>query len=605
MSPSSSSSLSDSRAPAPGAAPAPGTLGRLWSLVRVKRRPLFAAALCQALQALSFLPFYAGLGWFIDHVLRADALSVETRLVRTGIFLLGNLALWPVHMALTVRAFALTQTLVRTAVAELRLLVVDQLQRVSLSFFARRGAGALSNQVTVDMERIEAFLSTASGLLFVNTVIGAASLVYLAWLNVRLAALAFAFVPVQVFVMRKLGARLGHMHARTQQATEGFAAQIVELIAGMRLVRSFGNEELATARLAASIEEMRSAGLAASVATRWMMMALQMAQQFLPTLVWCAGGWMLMQKQTTLGELMALVGMLPFVQAGMSAFFQCWEAWLGAAPSAAAIFSLIDSRELDAFIEPRRAVTLTGALALENVSFFYPESERPAVREISASFPAGQQVGLVGATGAGKSTFTDLAMGFYLPSAGTVTYDGHPLAEIGQRQLRRATAIMGQEAFLFATTVRENIRFGRPDATDAEVERAAARAQAHEFIARLDQRYDTLVGERGATLSGGERQRIALARLFLRDPRIVVLDEPTSALDLETEARLQEDLEAFCRGRTTFIVAHRLSTLRQVDRILVFEEGRIVEDGAPDALFSTPDSRLARLARAGRDGVKA
>jgi len=578
-------------------------LARLWSLIRAERRALWGAAIFQALQALSFLPFYAGLGWFIDHVLREEGQSVRVRLVRMGIFLLGNLALWPVHIACTVRAFALTQTLVRSAVAELRLMIVDQLQRVSLSFFARRGAGAVSNQVTVDMEKIEAFLSTASGLLFVNTVIGVASLLYLAWLNPRLALLAFAFVPLQVLVMRKLGGRLGRMHARTQQATEGFAARIVELIAGMRVVRSFGNEELAASRLAASIEEMRAAGLAASVATRWMMMGLQMAQQFLPTLVWCAGGWMLMRGETTLGQLMALVGMLPFVQAGMSASFQSWEAWLGAAPSAAAVFGLIDTRELDAFIEPRRQVTLTGAVTLEDVSFVYPDSERRAVDSVTVSFPAGQQVGLVGTTGAGKSTFVDLVMGFYLPTTGTVSYDGHPLAEIGQRQLRRATAIMSQEAFLFATTVRENIRFGRPDASDAEVEVAAHRAQAHAFIGRLDRGYDTIVGERGATLSGGERQRIALARLFLRDPRLVVLDEPTSALDLETEAKLQDDLESFCRGRTTFIVAHRLSTLRRVDRILVFESGRVVEEGAPTELLTRPDSRLARLARAGTGGA--
>jgi ATP-binding cassette subfamily B protein len=291
--------------------------------------------------------------------------------------------------------------------------------------------------------------------------------------------------------------------------------------------------------------------------------------------------------------------MLPFVQAGMGAFFQSWEAWLAAAPSAGAVFGLIDTRELDAFIEPRRAVSLSGAVSLEGVSFAYPGQGRQALTDLSVSFPAGEQVGLVGATGAGKSTFVDLVMGFYLPTAGNLCYDGHALADIGQRQLRSATAILSQEAFLFATTVRENIRFGRPDATDAEVEHAARRAHAHAFIAAFDHGYDTPVGERGATLSGGERQRISLARLFLRDPRIVVLDEPTSALDLETEARLQQDLDAFCEGRTTFVVAHRLSTLRRVHRILVFEQGRIVEDGAPRELLARPDGHLARLAAVG------
>ena len=174
-------------------------------------------------------------------------------------------------------------------------------------------------------------------------------------------------------------------------------------------------------------------------------------------------------------------------------------------------------------------------------------------------------------------------------------YDGHDLATIGLRQLRRACAIMSQDAFLWNTSVRENIRYGRPTATDAEVEEAARRAQAHDFIRQLENGYDTPCGERGSSLSGGQRQRIALARLFLRQPRIIVFDEPTSALDIETEARLQRDLDVFCEGRTTFIVAHRLSTLHGVDRILVFRKGRIIEDGSPEELRTRSGGHFARL----------
>jgi ABC-type multidrug transport system fused ATPase/permease subunit len=184
---------------------------------------------------------------------------------------------------------------------------------------------------------------------------------------------------------------------------------------------------------------------------------------------------------------------------------------------------------------------------------------------------------------------------FYVPGAGQILWDGHTLDELGRMQLRRQTAIMGQDAFLWNTSVRENIRYGRPAASDAEVEDAARKAQAHDFILRLEQGYDTECGERGARLSGGQRQRIALARVFLRDPAIVILDEPTSALDLETEAKLQEDLDRLCAGRTTFIVAHRLSTLRAVDRILVFHQGQIVEDGAPEVLKALPGGHFARL----------
>ena len=232
-------------------------------------------------------------------------------------------------------------------------------------------------------------------------------------------------------------------------------------------------------------------------------------------------------------------------------------------------------------------------------SCLFPKSSRAdtglRVSPGDGNIPAGQKVGLVGETGAGKSTFLDMITAIYTPSAGSLTWDGHDLAVIGRRQLRRAMVIMGQEAFLWNATLRENIRFGRPGASDAEVEVAARKAQAHEFISHQELGYDTVCGERGAKLSGGQRQRIALARIFLRDPRIVILDEPTSALDLDTEAKLQVDLDAMCLGRTTFIVAHRLSTLRGVDRILVFSQGRIVEDGTPQQLLARPGGHFARL----------
>jgi ABC-type multidrug transport system fused ATPase/permease subunit len=570
-------------------------ISRIWQLFIVERKLVVRGMLLQGLQALTFIPFFAGVGWFVDLVLRNERWDYPQKLWGIAAYFAANLLLWPIHAICTIQAFSYTQRAVRAAIARLRRMVVDQLQRVSLSFFAERGAGSFSNQVTVDMAKVEGFLSTVSASLFVNAFIGVVALVYLFWLNPVLGGLAFAFVPLQLAVSRYLGGRLRKLHHRAQKAGEGFASKIVEFISGMRLTRSFGNEQLASTELANSIEEMRWSGLEASIATRWMMMALQMVQQFMPTVLWCAGGWFLLNSRLTLGELIQLIGMLHFVHAGFSAYFQAYEAWLPAEPGVKALFELIDSRDLEALVEPRRKVDLVGHIELKDVSFQYPLATRFALNDISLQIPAGQRVGLVGTTGAGKSTFVDLLIGFYAPTRGSVLYDGHTLAELGQRQLRRTIAIMSQEAFLFNTTVRENIRFGQPHASDAEVQRAAERAKAHEFITRLERGYNTVCGERGATLSGGERQRIALARLFLRDPRIVILDEPTSALDLETEAALQADLDALCEGRTTFIVAHRLSTLRNVDRILVFREGQIIEDGKPAELIGKPEGRFAKL----------
>jgi ATP-binding cassette subfamily B protein len=283
------------------------------------------------------------------------------------------------------------------------------------------------------------------------------------------------------------------------------------------------------------------------------------------------------------------------VQCGFSALSNAYEEWTKARPHLEAVLSVLDSQELEAYRLPRRAVHIRGDIVLRDVSFTYPGQTQPALSNVTLHVRPGERVGLVGESGAGKSTFLDLLLGFYQATRGEILYDGSTLAEVGLRQLRAATAIMGQEAFLWDTSVRENIRFGLPSATDAQVEAAAKKAQAAEFVERMENGYETRCGERGGQLSGGQRQRIALARLFLRDPAIVVLDEPTSALDLQTEARLERDLMGLSAGRTTFIVAHRLSTLRSVDRILVFEAGRIVEDGTPEQLIADPATLFARL----------
>jgi ATP-binding cassette, subfamily B, bacterial len=577
-------------------APQNDHLLRLWRLCAADRALLARGAVLQSLQALTFIPFYAGVGWFVDLVLLNRELGAGQKLWGIAVYLVLNLLLWPIHALCTIGAFATTQRVVRAAVARFRLMIVEQLQRMSLSYFTARGAGALSNQVTVDMGRVETFLTTVSSSVLVNLVIGVATLLYLLALNVRLGALALLFVPIQVLLTRALGGRLKRLHGRAQQAGESFAAKMVEFIAGMRLTKSFGNEALQSAEVARAIEEMRFRGLDASIATRWLMMALQMVQQFMPTVLWCVGGYLLLGGSLSLGELIQLVSMLSFVQAGFNAFFGAYEAWLPAAPGVGALLELCDSPERE--LEGSAAIhaELCGQLELRDVAFNYPGTQRRALENLSLLVPAGQRVGLVGTSGAGKSTLLDLVVGFYAPTAGAILYDGHSLAELGQKKLRATIAIMGQDAFLFNTSVRENIRFGRPDASDAEVEAAARRAKAHDFIVRLERGYDTQSGERGAALSGGERQRIALARLFLRQPRVVVLDEPTSALDLETEAHLQADLDEFCAGRTTLVVAHRLSSLRNVDRILVIGEGRVLEDGAPAELLRR-DGQFARLYR--------
>lgn len=575
-------------------------LRRLWTLVRFETGLLRSAAILQSLQALSYLPFYAGVGILVDKILQNDALTQPEKLKWIGVYALANLALWPLHAWFTVRAFASSQRLVRASTARLRRLLVDQLQRMSLGFFTRRGAGALANQVTVDLGRVEAFLSNLAGQLMVSLSLGVGSLLYLLWLSPLLAAITLLAVPMQVFVLRMVRQRLDRLNARVQKTGEDFSARVVEFIGGMRVTKSLGNEERVAAELSEVIERVRGAGIEASVTMRWVMMGMQMIGEYLGVIVWCVGGILYLNGMLPLGSLVAFAGMLGFVRGGFQAFFNGYDAWMQAKPGLEAMLAILDSQELEGYRQTpagRTSIALRGELTVRDVTFTYPGTEegKPILTDINLHIPVGQKVGLVGETGAGKSTLLDLLLGFYTPDQGDVLYDHRPLSDVGLLALRRSVAIMGQDAFLWNTSVRENIRFGRPTASDAEVEEAARKAQADVFIRQLDRGYDTPCGERGSRLSGGQRQRVALARVFLRDPRIVILDEPTSALDLETEARLQDDLDVLCKGRTTFIVAHRLSTLRGVDRVLVFRQGRIIEDGSVSELLALPDGYFAHL----------
>jgi len=566
-----------------------GAFHRLWMLLKVEPKVIAMGALWQALQAVSHIPFTAGLGYFIDRILPAHRLDF------IGYYALANLALLPVHGAFALAAYFNAQRLVRATVARLRRLVVDQMQRLSLSFFAAKGAGALSNQMTLDMNRVEAFLEHASNAFIVNIAVGGMTLVYLFIQNALLAWIALAVVPIQLLLVYapRRAARL--LQERVQQRGEGFSERMVELISGMRVIKSFGNERHVRDQIVRQIEELRVAGLRATLVLRAQLLRVDLISLYLPILVACFGGFLYLHGRVSVGQIVAYVGLLAYVQCGFSAFTNAYEEWTKARPHLEAILSVLDSEELEAYRLPRRQLKLRGDVTFDHVSFTYPGQDRPALSDVTLHIPAGQRVGLVGESGAGKSTLLDLLLGFYQPAEGRIYYDGSTLPEVGLRQLRRASAIMGQDAFLWDASVRENIRFGRPRASDAEVEAAARRAQAVPFIERLEGGYEARCGERGGLLSGGQRQRIALARLFLRNPAIVVLDEPTSALDVQTEARLENDLVSLCAGRTTFIVAHRLSTLRCVDRILVFEAGRVIEDGSPKELLANGDTAFAQL----------
>jgi len=574
----------------------PSSLSRLWELLKLEKRHLLRGIFFQFWQCISYIPFYAAVGIFIDQILSNSAIPVERKLQWIAVYALANILLWPVHGYFTVKAFAETQRLVRSTVARMRLMVVDQLQCMSMSYFTRKGAGALSNQMTIDLTRVENFLSMAVNQITTQILIGLFTLIYLLIKNPWLAALALLAAPLQVGLLRLMSRRVKLASEGMQESGEVFSSRIVEFIAGMRLTKSFGNEMIAAERLSRDIHDLKEKGYQASILLRWMALVVQIIWEYTGTLIWCVGGIMFLYGQITLGELVAFVGLMNFVRQGMMAGFNAYESWSQARPGMEAIIELLDSNELEQHPHGTANIDLSGEITFQRVNFSYPQSkDKRILHDIDLEIPAGQKIGLVGETGAGKSSFLELIMGFHMPSTGEILYNGHPLSAIGLRKLRSSVAIMSQDSFLWNAAVMENIRYGRPNATDEEVIEAARKAQADSFITNLSDGYSTICGERGSKLSGGQRQRIALARVFLRDPSIVVLDEPTSALDVETEAHLLDDLDKLCQGRTTFIVAHRLSTLRNADRILVFQRGKIIEDGSPRELLKKADGSFRRL----------
>ena len=487
-----------------------------------------------------------------------------------------------------VQAYLLSSTGER-AVAGLRRTLFSRLLDQPPGFFADRRTGELTSRLTTDIAQLQGTVShqIAEFSRQVLTLAGAVTL--LAITQPRLTLTALAVIPVAVTTAFFFGRRLRRMSTGVQDKVAEATAVAEEAFSQIRTVQSFAMEEWERTRFSDRVDAIVAAAVVRARVRGMFFGAITFAAFTAVVIVLWQGGVLVSEGKLTAGELITFLIYTITIAGSVSSlasFFSVYQESVGAAER---VFELIERPS--PITNPATAAALAprplGELTLDRVSFQYQAGEdQPwALRQVDLRVPAGQIVALVGPSGAGKTTLVSLLPRFWDPTDGVIRLDGQDLRSLNLGELRRAIGVVPQEPALFSGTIRENIAYARPGAPADAVEAAARAAHAHEFIERLPGGYDALVGERGVKLSGGQRQRIAIARAILKDPAVLILDEATSSLDNESERLIEDALDRLLVGRTTVIIAHRLSTVRRADRIVVLDNGRIVEEGSHAALL--------------------
>jgi ATP-binding cassette subfamily B protein len=530
---------------------------------------------------------------------------IDVALPQQDLHLLVLLTAGMVAVAAVTSVLGVVQTWVSTQVGQrvmhgLRTDVFAHLQRQSIAFFTRTRTGEVQSRITNDIGGMQSVVtSTATSIAsnLTTTVATAVAMVALSW---RLALISLVVMPPAIWLSRRVARMRREITSAQQRELADLNVTIEEglSINGVQLAKSMGAGPSLVRRFSESSARLIDLELRSSLAGRWRMASMSVLFAAIPAVIYLSAGLPMTAGTMTIGTLIAFTALQGQLFRPLMGLLNTGVQVVSSLALFQRVFEYLDLPvDID---EPSDPVDLDpasvrGHVRFESVGFRYAEAEVPALVDVDLDVPAGTTLALVGETGSGKTTLGSLVARLYDPTEGRVTIDGVDVRRIRLADLAEVVGIVSQETYLLHTTVRENLRYARPDATDAELETAARAARIHDLIASLPDRYDTVVGSRGHRFSGGEKQRIAIARTLLRNPRILVLDEATSALDTETERAVQDAFDALAEGRTTITIAHRLSTVRDADQIVVLDHGRVVERGTHEALLEH-EGRYAALA---------
>jgi ATP-binding cassette, subfamily B, bacterial len=571
-----------------------------------------------------FKPYRMRLGVVLVMIVFSALLSMVSpfllkAVLDKGIFhhqhtLLTELIAGMIAIAILSAVFSVWQTYLSNQVGQrvmhdLRAAVYRHLQRMSLAFFTRTRTGEVQSRIANDIGGLDSVVTTTATTIAQNATTVIASLVAMCILDWRLAAISVVFVPLFVWLTRRVGRMRRTITTEQQRRLADLSALVAESlsVSGIMLGKTMGRGRDLAERFTGESKGIADLEVRSRMAGRWVMSTIQMTFAIQPALIYWLAGQSFLGKGVTIGTVVA------FTTLQTRLLFPI-QSLLGVGADVEASLALFDRifEYLDLpvdIVEAADPVVLRpeevlGEVRLDDVSFRYeelnpthPDGSDWTLRHVGLEVPAGTRTAIVGETGSGKTTLGYLVARLYEPQEGRVTIDGVDIRDVSLASLAATVGVVSQETYLFHASVRENLRFARPEATDEEVEAAARTARIHDLVASLPQGYDTIVGERGYRFSGGEKQRMAIARTVLRNPPVLVLDEATSSLDTQTEYAVQAELERLAEGRTTITIAHRLSTIRDADQILVLDKGQIVERGTHEELLERGGAYAALVAR--------